>query len=561
MERIIKSVTAAFFLSLVITVNTQTAYANEVNYVKVGVGASSSSIGFKGDNINVFFLLDSTFISAGSIGSGSNFTISADSYYYVPSGNFYNNYSSALAEANQFSAQGYFSLPALSESGTWSVYYGPVSSKSDAQMMIQAGVGTAIIEPNGKRLILNNGSNRVALFENDQFTPYFSDTLNNTITVNSNEYRGYLNAFRNGASLTPVNTLNMEEYLYSSVASEMPSSWHEEALKSQAVASRCYAYSKLGAHSANGYDLCSSDHCQIYLGLKQEKENATNAVKATSGLVAYYGDELINATFFSSSGGITDDSENVWVNALPYLRAVSDSYDTSGKEWSRTFTLAEITNLASLNNYNIGSVTGVEITKTSSGGRVQELTIKGTTGNKALTKEEIRTFFSKSTGGSLESRYFRIGQFSVSIAAGTASVNTSTAPVSANSNLYVKSENQSKLTNAETISVINSTGNNISVVYYDKVNIQTSAGQYVLPVSSGGGIAPITSSTGGTAIVSGGLSSNGNSVTFSGRGWGHGIGLSQHGAKGMAEAGFTFEQIIKHYYTGVQISKVKRKVV
>ena len=559
MERIIKPIITAFLLLIIMSSQTQYAYASEINYVRVGVGSSASTIAFSGDNINVFFLVDGKFISVGLIDSGSSYNISADDYYYVSIGKTYNNYSAALSDANNYTAQGYFSLPVLLESGVWSVYAGPVTTKAEAESIMRAGVGRAVIEPTGKRLVLGSGSSRLALFENNQYVPYFSSTYTNTIKVNTTEYRGYLNAFRKNTTLTPVNTLPMEDYLYSSVASEMPSSWHAEALKAQSVASRCYAYSKLGAHGDNGYDLCSSDHCQIYLGLKQEKESATNAVNATAGLVAYYEDELINATFFSSSGGATDDSENVWINALPYLRGVSDTYDVTGKEWSRTFTLAELTNIASLNNYAIGSVTGVEISNTSSSGRVQELIIKGTAGNKTLAKEEIRTFFSKSTGGSLESRYFRLDQFGVSVASTSANTNqnaaVSTSTVS--SNLYVRGDGRSAQRDTDIISIINGSGDNISVAYFDNVSLQSSSGQYNMPVSvSADRNTPSSANSGVVATVSGGLASSGSSVTFAGKGWGHGVGLSQHGAKGMAEAGFTFEQILKHYYSGVEIFKI-----
>jgi len=556
MNRIIKSTFFAFILLFIMTGSKQSAYADELNYVRVGIGSPVSSIAVTGNNIDVFFRLDGNFINVGSIYSANSFNLSADDYYYAATNKVYGSHNDALNEAGRYYAQGRNAIPALSENGVWSVFIGPFYSKTEAEQALQANAGESVVEPGGKRLALSAGATKIALFENNMFIPYFSNAGTNTVTVGSSEYRGYLNAYRSNLSVIPVNFLPMEEYLYSSVASEMPSSWHIEALKAQAVASRCYAYSKLGAHESSGYDLCSSDHCQIYLGVKQEKEGATNAVNATNSLVAYYGEDLINATFFSSSGGYTDDSENVWVNAMPYLRSVSDSYDSTGKEWTRSFTLSELTNLASLNNYSLGSVTGVEISKTSSNGRVQELIIKGTSGNKILTKEEIRTFFSKATGGSLESRYFRIGQFSVSVSDG---ISASISPTVENiaSNLYVKSDNSSARSEANVIRVINGSGNNVSTTYYNSVNLQSSVGKYELPISISSPIPNNAVITGGTTVVSGGLVSSGNTVTFSGRGWGHGVGLSQHGAKGMAEYGFTFDQILKHYYTGIELLKVK----
>ncbi|HQE66558.1 MAG TPA: SpoIID/LytB domain-containing protein, partial [Bacillota bacterium] len=114
------------------------------------------------------------------------------------------------------------------------------------------------------------------------------------------------------SDVTVINELPFDHYLYSVVPSEMPSSWHIEALKAQAVAARNFALVTMGRHGAHGFDLCSTEHCQAYNGLAQENSAATEAVNATKGKVITYNGAPISAFYHSSSGGHTEDSENVW---------------------------------------------------------------------------------------------------------------------------------------------------------------------------------------------------------------------------------------------------------
>lgn len=151
-------------------------------------------------------------------------------------------------------------------------------------------------------------------------------------------YRGWVTAVKNGTSLDTVNTVMLEDYLASVVPSEMPASWHAQALASQAVAARTYAAKRLGASGA--WDICDTTSCQVYSGRSTENAASTAAVAATKGVVLTYGGTPIDAMFSAYNGGQT-----VAANA-PYLVAKADPYDgvfpTPAATWQVKITSASI---------------------------------------------------------------------------------------------------------------------------------------------------------------------------------------------------------------------------
>ncbi|PKW27216.1 SpoIID/LytB domain-containing protein [Phycicoccus duodecadis] len=146
-----------------------------------------------------------------------------------------------------------------------------------------------------------------------------------TVTVvlpsgSTRDYRGWVSAVPNGASsLDTVNTLNLEQYLYSVVPSEMPPSWHAQGLAAQAVAARTYAAARLGASGA--WDICDTTACQVYSGRPTEYTASTAAVDATSGVVLTYGGSVVTAMFSAYNGGQTAAAN------APYLVSQKDPYE------------------------------------------------------------------------------------------------------------------------------------------------------------------------------------------------------------------------------------------
>ena len=368
----------------------------------------------------------------------------------------------------------------------------------------------------GSEIVLYDGQSVAAVFDGN---PQFFNASGSVTSIGGKKYRGRVELSQRGGKITAINVLSVEEYLYGSVPSEMPSSWNQEALRAQAVAARTYIYARTGVHSASGYDLCDTNHCQVYLGYGNESVAASAAVDATAGIVATYNGQPITASFFASSGGYTEDSEKVWVTAEPYLRAVPDTYETEGKIWSREYTLQDIERAVAARNADIGAVTGVSISEASASGRVQELVITGAKGSLSLTKEEIRAFFAPLQGGMLESRNFTIANGYVT-----------TTPAQA----YVYDGKNTANSGLAGLSVVSGSG------------AVSALPNQTLSVISASGVTSVSPSASVT-------SSNSNAITLSGRGNGHGVGMSQYGAKGMAEAGFGFDEILRYYYTGIEL--------
>ncbi len=141
-----------------------------------------------------------------------------------------------------------------------------------------------------------------------------------------------------------VEELPLEEYLVGVVLSEMPISFHEEALKAQAVAARTFTLRQMDNGKHEDCDLCDqSSCCQAWTGQaamenklgnswEQYWEKAAAAVKSTEGVVLTYEGELIDAVYFSCSGGSTEAAVAVWGSEVPYLQSVeSPGEEQAGK--------------------------------------------------------------------------------------------------------------------------------------------------------------------------------------------------------------------------------------
>lgn len=387
----------------------------------------------------------------------------------------------------------------------------------------------------------------IGLYVDNVLNMAFKNTLNikssdGFVSINNKKYRNTIQMTYKNNKLYTTNCLDIEQYLYGVVPSEMPSSWHKEALKAQAVACRNYAHSNKGTHSFEGFDVCDTVHCQVYNGVSSEKDNTTTAVNETKGVLAYYNNEPINAVFSSSSGGYTDDSENVWNEKIPYLRAVNDEFEEGYKQWTRTFTFDELSNLAS-----IGEVTEITVENSAKTGRVTSIKLVGTNGQKVLEKEEIRSFFSKTSQGSLDSRNFKMAKGVVSGL--TTSTSTSTKD-DTSSQIYVVSSKNSTTIKKDDIFAIDKTNNknNPSDIYAINQNQKITS---VLQINN------TTNNTNNNSVdftyISKLSKKDSSSITFIGKGWGHGVGMSQYGANSLAKKGYTYDNILKYYYTGIDV--------
>ncbi|UCH34605.1 MAG: SpoIID/LytB domain-containing protein [Armatimonadota bacterium] len=139
-------------------------------------------------------------------------------------------------------------------------------------------------------------------------------------------YEGELEVIRDAARmLAVVNVVDLEAYARGVVCAEMEANCPPEAFKAQAVATRSMALANPGRHRADGFDLCAEAHCQAYRGITDQMPAGNAAVEATRGEVLIYGGRVANAVYHGACGGHTESASEVWGGAdVPYLRGVAD---------------------------------------------------------------------------------------------------------------------------------------------------------------------------------------------------------------------------------------------
>jgi stage II sporulation protein D len=149
------------------------------------------------------------------------------------------------------------------------------------------------------------------------------DEPNGPVRFNDKPYRGRLEVFPNlRGALTVVNVIGLEDYVKGVVPNELSPGGYPaiEALKAQAIAARTYAMRNRGQFASEGYDLLPTTRSQVYRGLTSEHSLSSRAVDETRGLIATYNGEPINALYTSTCGGRTENAENIFLQAVPYLR-------------------------------------------------------------------------------------------------------------------------------------------------------------------------------------------------------------------------------------------------
>jgi len=255
-----------------------------------------------------------------------------------------------------------------------------------------------------------------------------------------------------------IDRVPIEEYVVGVISGEVPVSFELEALKAQAVASRTYVMFQMQKNLKNDYDVVDTVNNQVYLDNEILKEKwgedytsninkMRQVVLDTTGEYLEYDGKIVEALFFSTSTGMTENSEEIFSSEVPYLRSVVSTWDEISPIYTDTksFKKEEFYNLLKLKyQENLK----IEIISKTSTGRIQEIKIN----DKLFTGKDICSSLK------LRSTFFDI------------------------------------------------------IEYDDKIVVNT-------------------------------------------KGYGHGVGMSQYGAQGMAKEGYTYDEILKYYYSGVEIKK------
>ena len=342
------------------------------------------------------------------------------------------------------------------------------------------------------------------------------------IWLGSRRYRGRLQFLVRRGQVQVINHIGIETYLTSVVGSEMPHRWPLPALQAQAVAARTYALRQCG--KAGDFDVKASVSSQVYLGVESETPSTIEAVESTRSLVLVHAGRLINAVFHSSSGGATEPSGEVWRNQLPYLVSVADHDQHSPvHRWNKRFDDDALRDLFR----ETGGVKRLQVLKTSSTGRVRTARVQGPRGSLVLTGRELR----KRLGLKSTMVQFELINGSTESATASAIATAQTAPQAATQaappliGLW-----QDSASGPDTSS--SSSGRLASLLPPPPLPpLNPSAFNQPRPRLRVGEVV----------------------LEARGQGFGHGVGMSQWGAHGLALQGADFRQILLHYYRGAEI--------
>ena len=191
----------------------------------------------------------------------------------------------------------------------------------------QPVIGPPSVDPNLREVIVN-GPSEMAKYASLKSVSFGSmNERANPVKLNGKAYRGKIEVFVNArGSLTVVNVVPLEEYLLGVVPAELGLP-HIEAQKAQAIAARTYAVANINGYGAQGFDMVPTVWSQVYKGVSIETKMGTQAVRETAGKIATYNGKPIMAYFTSTCGGRTENSENIFDHAEPYLRGVECSLD------------------------------------------------------------------------------------------------------------------------------------------------------------------------------------------------------------------------------------------
>jgi stage II sporulation protein D len=268
-------------------------------------------------------------------------------------------------------------------------------------------------------------------------------------------YRGDFKFVSYKGNILPLNSIQSEDYIYSVVPSEIGHYFPKEAIKAQTLAARSYLYYGLKYSRYKGFDLYDNVNSQMYLGMDRENKQINEIVRKTQGEAILYKGNPINALYYSTSGGVTANSEDVWGGVkVPYLRSVRDKGNEKRSprlNWTVKISKNEVSKKF---GYRVKSLKVMEVKSN----RVSKIRVSGSK-TKTISGDKLRSIIGY---GKLYSTQFKV-------------------------------------------------------------------------------------------------KSSGNYFVFTGKGSGHGVGMSQYGAYGLSEKGKDYEQILRHYYKGVEIKEYNRE--
>ena len=527
---------------LVAPLQESVAYAADFSVstdIRVGLQAlyvKKSSLTIANTMIGLGYCVDDTYRIEETLTGQNGFVITPDLQYYYASEELYQTKALAEQAAVKVRKTGAEAVSVTIGRNMWRIYACGAESKEKAVQLIkkysteekngfvlggirftkEAMQSGYVIRIVGDETILADAAEKSIY---PQFSALTADSAGAyIISLGTRSYRGRIEIgrYRKNSYVSAVNVVPLEDYLCGVVPCEMSASRHIEALKAQAVCARSYAVLKAGyggeTNLSRGFTMCDTTADQVYGGYNYENKQTNLAVAATKGQRVYYNGKAVQVYYFSTSGGRTEDAEDVWGKEVAHLRGVVDSYETTPDvvPWITTKTKEELAEALSVVGIRVGEITDmVEEIKTISG-RVYSLRIKGTERSYTMQGTAVRDTLN------LNSTKFKV------IAYGD---------------------------EPDTVSVMGASGmeeRKIRDCYvisgsYQVSKASTKIAQYVVRSADNLTNFPNIEPT------------SDNVFYFAGMGAGHGIGMSQSGANGMAKAGYNYKEIIAYYFTDAQV--------
>ena len=322
------------------------------------------------------------------------------------------------------------------------------------------------------------------------------------IIIDERPYRGPITLSLYEDGITVTETTSIEGYLEG--IAEMPFDWHPEALKAQAVAARTYLARRLlpgrsGDEAAHGYDICATNRCQVYRGVQLiERDGGVywrDAVEETTGEVLIHANTPIEAVYTSMVGSRSRSNQDVWASApVAYLQAVDSPEQGIAKffSWTVEVTPEQFVEIVKADGLRVdGDLLAISVDDPPEGEGRSTITIHTQGGTDSILAPNLKGAFNRQ-GDELFPGVLpaRVG-------------NGSLLPEPLLSYTF-------------------------EITYEPPVGVDVPD---LLPV---------------------GDQPDGARVVINGEGWGHGVGMSQWGAKILADGGSTYAEILSHYYSGLE---------
>jgi SpoIID/LytB domain protein len=230
-------------------------------------------------------------------------------------------------------------------------------------------------------------------------------------------YRGVMELRRNGGSVMAINAVPLDAYVQGVIPAEMPYTWRPEALKVQAVAARSYALATDRGGSL--FDQYADTRSQVYQGMSAERGRTNAAARATAGQVVLYRGRVATTYYSSTSGGRTENIENVFYGAprTGYLRGVKDPYDGASPRHRWQFRLSSATLDARLGGLCPGSFRAIKVLKRGFSPRVVRANVVCSRGRVRASGQTLQSALH------LYDRWFTVTRASSAAAKSSADVN------------------------------------------------------------------------------------------------------------------------------------------